>query len=47
MTNTTPGAVRMIKLREVFFFFFLFFSFSSKVKPRKVGAIMRVVKPVR
>lgn len=43
MTNTTPGAVRMIKLREVFFFFF----FSSKVKPRKVGAIMRVVKPVR
>lgn len=33
----------MIKLREVFFFFF----FSSKVKPRKVGAIMRVVKPVR
>lgn len=40
MTNTTPGAVRMIKLREIFFFL-------SKVKPRKVGAIMRVVKPAR
>lgn len=42
MTNTTPGAVRMIKLREIFFPLPL-----SKVKPRKVGALMRVVKPAR